>query len=124
MLAVMSAVVMYLAIFSSTTLLGPLLLAHSGVTQFFPGIVLGLFGKRITATGVTAGIVTGVGVGMLLVFSRHDPYFGLNAGFVALCLNAVVTVIVSLSRLQHTLTDSQRLQTKPQRRNWCRRLPT
>jgi hypothetical protein len=30
---------------------------------------------------------------MALVFSKHDPFIGLNAGFVALCVNAVVTVV-------------------------------
>jgi SSS family solute:Na+ symporter len=59
MVVVVTAMAMYFAIFSSTTLVGLLLLAYSGVTQFFPGVVLGLFWKRITATGVTAGIVTG-----------------------------------------------------------------
>ena len=33
---------------------------------------------------------------MFLVFSKHDPYFGYNAGFVALCLNLAVTVVVSM----------------------------
>jgi len=31
----------------------------------------------------------------LLVFTKHDPFLGMNAGFVALVVNAVVTVAVS-----------------------------
>jgi Na+/proline symporter len=100
-LYVMTAIAMYFAIFSSTTLVGLLLFAYSGVTQFFPGVVLRLFWKRATAAGAAAGIVTGVGVGMALVFSQHDPYLGLNAGFIALCLNAAVTVVVSLATPSH-----------------------
>ncbi|HVP55977.1 MAG TPA: sodium:solute symporter family protein [Candidatus Eisenbacteria bacterium] len=99
MVVVITAVAMYFAIFSSSTLVGLLLFAYSGVTQFFPGVVLGLFWKRTTAPGVAAGIITGVGAGMALVFTKHDPYMGLNAGFIALCLNAAVTVIVSLATL-------------------------
>ena len=96
MVVVMTAIAMYFAIFSSTTLVGLLLFAYTGVTQFFPGVVFGLFWRRTTTAGVAAGIITGVGVGMLLVFSKHDPFCGLNAGFIALCLNAAVTAIVSL----------------------------
>ena len=33
---------------------------------------------------------------MVLVFTKHDPFFGLNAGFVALCVNTAVTVTASL----------------------------
>jgi SSS family solute:Na+ symporter len=46
--------------------------------------------------GVFAGIVAGVGVAMILVFTKRDPWVGLNAGFVALCLNFAVTVVVSV----------------------------
>jgi solute:Na+ symporter, SSS family len=67
---------MHLAIYSSSTLVGLLLFAYSGVTQFFPGVVCGLFWKRATAAGVAAGIITGVGVGMTLVITKHDPYLG------------------------------------------------
>jgi SSS family solute:Na+ symporter len=31
-----------------------------------------------------------------LVFGRHDPFLGMNAGFVALAVNAIVTVAISL----------------------------
>jgi hypothetical protein len=33
---------------------------------------------------------------MALVFSKHDPFIGLNAGFVALCVNVAVTVVASV----------------------------
>ena len=79
MVVVVTALAMYFAIYSSTTLVGLLLFGYSGVTQFFPGVVLGLFWKRTTATGVFAGLVTGIGIGMLLFFTKHDPYMGWNA---------------------------------------------
>jgi len=46
--------------------------------------------------GVCAGIVTGVASGMILTFTKHDPVLGLNAGFIALCLNLAITTVVSL----------------------------
>jgi len=45
--------------------------------------------------GVCAGIVTGVASGMILTFTKHDPVLGLNAGFIALCLNLAITTVVS-----------------------------
>src|SRR5262249_50805857 len=42
---------LYLAVYSSTTLVSLLLLGYAGVTQFFPGVVLGLFWKRANSTG-------------------------------------------------------------------------
>jgi SSS family solute:Na+ symporter len=96
MVIVLSGVSLYFAIYSSTTLVSLLLLGYAGVTQFFPGIVLGLFWKRVTKQGVFAGIIIGVGAVAFLVLSKRDPFFGLNAGFFALCVNFLVTVVVSL----------------------------
>jgi SSS family solute:Na+ symporter len=84
------------AIYSSTTLVSLLLVGYAGVAQFFPGVVLGLYSKRVTTTGVFAGIITGIAIAVLLMFSKHDPIMGLNAGFVALCFNLAVTGVVSL----------------------------
>jgi solute:Na+ symporter, SSS family len=84
------------AIYSSTTLVSLLLVGYAGVTQFFPGVVLGLYSKRVTTSGVFAGMVTGVVISVLLMLSKHDPIMGLNAGFIALCFNFATTGVVSL----------------------------
>ncbi len=84
------------AIFNSTTLVGLLLMGYAGVSQFFPGVVFGLYSKRATMSGVFAGMVTGILVAAALMLSRHDPLMGVNAGFIALCFNFAVTALVSL----------------------------
>lgn len=96
MVVVMTGVALYFAIYSSTTLVGLLLLAYAGIAQFFPGVILGLCWRRVTTAGVFSGLSAGVGMAMVLVFTKHDPFFGLNAGFVALCVNIAVTVTASL----------------------------
>jgi SSS family solute:Na+ symporter len=73
-----------------------LLVGYGGVGQFFPGVVLGLYSKRVTMPAVFAGIVTGVFVFVPLMLTKHDPIMGLNAGFIALCCNAAVVAGVSL----------------------------
>ncbi len=84
------------AIYSSSTLVALLLVGYGGVAQFFPGVVLGLYSKRVSAPGVLAGMVTGVFIFIPLMVSKHDPIMGLNAGFIALCCNFIVVAAVTL----------------------------
>ncbi|HEY6991967.1 MAG TPA: sodium:solute symporter family protein [Bryobacteraceae bacterium] len=93
MVIVLSLVTLYFAIYSSTTLVSLLLLGYAGVTQFFPGIVLGLYSNRVTKSAVFAGLLAGLLTLCFLTFSNHDPFLGINAGFFALCLNLAVTFV-------------------------------
>ena len=97
MVVVLSLVCLYFAIYSSTTLVSLLLVGYSGVTQFFPGVVLGLYWKRATMPAVFSGMIAGVVTVAFLALTQRDPLFGLNAGFVALCVNFMITVVLSLS---------------------------
>ena len=96
MVVVLGLISLSLAIFSSTTLVSLLLTGYAGVTQFFPGVLLGLYWKRVTTAAVFAGVVTGVAAAACLMLSHRDPLFGLSAGFLALCLNFTIVVCVSL----------------------------
>jgi SSS family solute:Na+ symporter len=85
-----------LAIYSSTTLVSLLLTGYAGVTQFFPGVVMGLFWRRVNTSAVFVGLVSGVAAAAFLMLSHRDPLFGLSAGFLALCLNFLLVVFGSL----------------------------
>jgi SSS family solute:Na+ symporter len=74
-----------------------LLTGYAVVTQCFPGVVLGLFWKRARGTGVFIGMIAGVLTAVALMSTHLDPLFGLNAGFVALCINFLVTIAASLA---------------------------
>jgi SSS family solute:Na+ symporter len=91
----LSLVSLIVAIYSSLSLVSLLLLGYAGVTQFFPGVVLGLFWKRTTMLGVFAGLIAGVACATVLILSNHDPFGGVNAGFLALCLNFGIAVLWS-----------------------------
>jgi solute:Na+ symporter, SSS family len=96
MVIVLGLISLCLAIYSSTTLVSLLLTGYAGVTQFFPGVVLGLYWKRVTMSAVFGGMIAGVVAAVFLMVSHRDPLFGLSAGFLALCLNFLITIFGSL----------------------------
>jgi SSS family solute:Na+ symporter len=95
MVVVLGLISLLLAIYKSATLVGLLLTGYAGVTQFFPGVVLGLYWKRVTMPGVFAGMIAGVAAVIVLMLSHRDPFYGWSAGFVALCLNFLTTALIS-----------------------------
>jgi SSS family solute:Na+ symporter len=95
MVPVITFIALGFAIYSSTSLVSLLLLGYDGVTQFFPGVVFGLYSKRVTKAGVFAGLVTGITVVAILVLGYLDPFMGINAGLIGLAFNFVVTLLVS-----------------------------
>lgn len=81
-----------LALWSPKELVRLLIFGYDGVAQFFPGIALGVFAPRVRARHIMAGLVAGELVVVGLIWSGHDPCLGMNAGFVGLAVNALVTV--------------------------------
>ncbi len=73
-----------------------LIFGYDGVCQFFPGVVFGLFWRRVTKVAVLSGLITGVCIVVFLILARKDPFLGMNAGFVGLFVNTLVTLVVSL----------------------------
>jgi len=96
MVLVLTSGAVVLALYSSMSLVSLWLLGSVGVAQFFPGGVLGLFSRRVTTSGVFAGLVTGIVVALLFMLTGRDPYHGVNAGLIALGFNFGMTGVVSL----------------------------
>lgn len=96
MVVVLGLISLSLAVFSTASLVSLLLTGYAGVTQFFPGVVLGLYWKRVTAPAVFTGMIAGVAAAVFLMLSHRDPLFGLSAGFLALCLNFLIVAGVTL----------------------------
>jgi solute:Na+ symporter, SSS family len=78
MVVVLGVVTLYLATHTSATLVSLLLQGYAGVTQFFPGVVLGLYWRRVTMPGVFAGMIAGVATVTFLSLAHQDPFFGLE----------------------------------------------
>jgi SSS family solute:Na+ symporter len=96
MVIVITTIALVLAILFPNELVNLLILGYNGVCQFFPGVVLGLFWKRVSTAGVFSGLIVGMGVVAVLILSGNDPFLGMNAGFFGLLINAFVTVGISL----------------------------
>jgi len=98
MVLVIMTFALFFAIFLPNELVPLLIFGYDGVCQFFPGVVLGLFWKRVTKTGVISGIITGIAVVVVLIIGGRDPFLGMNAGFVGLVVNSIITVTISLAK--------------------------
>ena len=95
------ALALVFAIFFPNELVNLLIFGYDGVSQFFPGVVLGLFWRRVTRTGVFVGMVAGLGIVFGLILTNNDPFLGMNAGFVGLAVNCAVAYIGSLMTKPH-----------------------
>jgi SSS family solute:Na+ symporter len=95
MVIVIMGFALLFAFYLPNALVNLLLIGYDGVTQFFPGVVLGLFWKGVRRSGVFWGLTAGFVLAAVLVLSKHDPFLGMNAGFVALVVNAAITIAVS-----------------------------
>jgi solute:Na+ symporter, SSS family len=96
MVLVLAISALILAIYTSASLVSLLLVGYAGVAQLLPGVVLGLYSRRVTTPAVFGGMTTGIAIVVLFILTGHDPYRGVNAGFIALCCNFAVTGMVSL----------------------------
>jgi SSS family solute:Na+ symporter len=96
MVLVIMAFALVFAFLFPNELVPLLILGYDGVCQFFPGVVLGLFWKRVSKAGVFIGLIAGIAVVAVLILSGNDPFLGMNAGFVGLIINSIITVGISL----------------------------
>lgn len=94
-LAITSVALVFAIVFPEE-LVNLLIFGYDGVCQFFPGVVMGLFWRRVTKTGVFSGLVVGIAVVVGLIASGRDPFWGMNAGFVGLVVNSAVTFLISI----------------------------
>jgi SSS family solute:Na+ symporter len=99
-----------LAIYAPNMLVNLLLTGYSGVTQFFPLVVLGLFWKKSTRTAAWVSLIVGEAIVFFLILGKMDPMplagMNLNAGFVALVVNLIVFIAVSLMTYDEKTADT------------------
>jgi SSS family solute:Na+ symporter len=100
---VIAVIALILALWSPNELVKLLIFGYDGIAQFFPGIVLGVFVRQVTAGPVILGLVAGEAVVISLIWTGHDPFLGMNAGFVGLAVNgAIALTAVAIARSRGT----------------------
>jgi solute:Na+ symporter, SSS family len=72
-----------------------ILMAYALTAQLFPGVVASFYSRRVTARGVTAGLVAGFVTALVFIFRWIEPPGNLHAGFLGLCVNVPVMFAVS-----------------------------
>lgn len=95
----LTGIALALAIFLPNMLVNLLLTGYSGVTQFFPMLVFGMFWKKANRLAAYSGLLVGEALVFGLILGKMDPLpfagLNLNAGFVALAANMLVYVVIS-----------------------------
>lgn len=88
-IVLLSMLAFALWVFARTTLVSLLLIAYSGITQIFPGLILSLRKRPPHPGSVAIGIL--VGLALLIVFAATGTSIvvGVNFGLVALIANTV-----------------------------------
>jgi SSS family solute:Na+ symporter len=80
---------------AKTTLVGLLLIGYNGITQLFPGVVLGITTRRPPALAVAAGIIAGILVLIYFAVTSQGQLAGINTGLIALAVNALVLALTT-----------------------------
>jgi SSS family solute:Na+ symporter len=112
MVLVLTLGALYLALHSSVSLVSLLLMGYAGVAQFFPGVILGLYSKKVGAAAIFSGLFCGVALVAFLILTKRDPWIGLNPGFIALCLNFAVVAAITRARRTRQTEDTNIFDTE------------
>ncbi|BAB59289.1 proline permease [Thermoplasma volcanium GSS1] len=94
--AIITGVALLFAIEFPALFVNLLLLGYSGITLFFPGIVMGITWRKVTAVGVISGIITGLIVNAVFFLPLSSYSHIIYPGLVGLFADTVVTILVSL----------------------------
>ncbi len=109
--AVIAVIALYIALTSPEIIVSLLLTGYAGVTQFFPGVVLGLWWKKANKKAVLAGLIVGTLVAAATRINAVIPnplpigpsqivltkdFMGIYGGFWGLMFNFPIAVVGSL----------------------------
>jgi SSS family solute:Na+ symporter len=91
---VVAAVALALALHAPAMLVNLLLIGYSGIAQLAPAVLLGMFSRRPTLAGVSAGLAVGIAFATTVQLAGLTLPFRIHAGLAALALNLAVVLVV------------------------------
>ncbi|MFG2206916.1 sodium:solute symporter [Streptomyces sp. NPDC048638] len=89
------ALALVLTYTAPNTLVRLSLISYEGMAQLVPMLLLGLAWRRLTVHAAVSGLVAGFTLVCVLVFTGHDPVWGMNAGLVGLAVNVALALLVT-----------------------------
>ncbi|MFG2137146.1 sodium:solute symporter [Streptomyces sp. NPDC048650] len=89
------ALALVLTYTAPNTLVRLSLISYEGMAQLVPMLLLGLVWRRLTVHAAVSGLVAGFTLVCVLVFTGHDPVWGMNAGLVGLAVNVALALLVT-----------------------------
>ena len=122
MVVVLGAISLGLARHGSSTQVSLFLTGYARAEQCFPRVVLSLYWRRARAAGVFTGVILGVLTTALPMSADLDPLLRTSAGFAALCVNLLVTVLGSRATPAKTLGLEPAIRPAPEAE--CASLPS
>jgi SSS family solute:Na+ symporter len=85
----------YITIFGGQGLITLLLGAYGSIVQFVPGVYGALYSKRVSTSGIIAGLLVGTVVNYYYQLVAESTPLGIHAGILGLIANIIIVVIVS-----------------------------
>lgn len=97
MVLVCAVFALILWLFLSANLVDLLLFYYNGITQLAPGIILGVYWRRVSAWAVGAGVLVGelVALYYLEVLKSTSGPHGINPGLIALAANIAFLLLIT-----------------------------
>jgi SSS family solute:Na+ symporter len=98
---VIGGVAYYITIFGGQGLIALLLGAYGSIVQFVPAVYGALYWKRVSTSGIIAGILVGTVINYYYQLVAESTPLGIHAGILGLIANIIIVVIASyLSKSQ------------------------
>jgi Na+/proline symporter len=104
------------SLFYPNTLVQLSVLSYEGLAQLVPAVLLALYWRGMSAAGAVAGMLAGLAAMTALWATGNDPWHGVNGGVLALALNLLVTLAVSLAGRRRDRAGEKERSEKPMRR--------
>lgn len=89
-------IVAYVLTFGAQTLVGLLIGGYNFIVQIAPPVYGAYYWKRATRAGALSGFIVGTLIAIFYTFAKVPTPLGMNLGILALIVNIVVFVVVSL----------------------------
>ncbi len=73
-------------------------LSYEGLAQLVPVVLLSLYWPRMSKVAGASGLIVGSIAMIVLHYTGNDPFWGVNGGLIALGINLIIVIAVTMAR--------------------------